>query len=102
MRDPLSVPLPDVFAAGISAYDIADLVHLGRQMHKFEKYDTVLLVVPYPEGVDVHRKRSLVNAAHRLRCHLLLLQGFEDIGFLRTKPNQCIRQPGMREATSDA
>ena len=52
---------PEVFAAGISHYGIADLELIHLDGHKFEsRYDEGLLA-PWPEGRQVFRERSPIH-----------------------------------------
>ena len=68
----------DVFAAGTSYYGISDLVLLYEATHKFEAEYTNILVAPYPEGIDLIRKRSPINFTEKISAPILLLQGEED------------------------
>lgn len=69
---------PDVFAAGISRYGIADLELLHEDTHKFESRYEEQLVAPWPEGRHVFRERSPIHALDRVRAPMLLLQGLDD------------------------
>jgi len=69
---------PEVFAAGISLYGIADLELIHLDGHKFEsRYDEGLLA-PWPEGRDVFRDRSPIHFLDRIRAPMLLFQGLDD------------------------
>ncbi len=68
----------DVFAAGASAYGVADLERLARDTHKFESRYLESLVGPYPETRDRYVARSPVHRAGEIRCPVILLQGLED------------------------
>jgi dipeptidyl aminopeptidase/acylaminoacyl peptidase len=68
----------DAFAAGASAFGIADLETFVRDTHKFESRYVEGLVGPYPEQADRYRARSPVRFADLLRRPVLLLQGLED------------------------
>jgi dipeptidyl aminopeptidase/acylaminoacyl peptidase len=69
---------PDVFAAGISLYGIADLELIHLDGHKFElRYDEGL-VAPWPEGRQVFRDRSPIHFLDRIRAPMLLFQGLDD------------------------
>lgn len=69
---------PEVFAAGISHYGIADLELIHEDGHKFEsRYDEGLLA-PWPEGRSVFRARSPIHALDRVRVPVLLFQGLDD------------------------
>lgn len=69
---------PDVFAAGISRYGIADLELIHEDTHKFEARYEEALVAPWPEGRSVFRERSPIHALDRIRAPMLLLQGLDD------------------------
>ena len=69
---------PDVFAAGISHYGIADLELIHLDGHKFEsRYDEGLLA-PWPEGRQVFRDRSPIHAFDRIESPMLITQGLDD------------------------
>lgn len=70
---------PEVFAAGISRYGIADLELIHLDGHKFEsRYDEGLLAPWDEEGRKVFRERSPIHRLDRVRSPLLLLQGLDD------------------------
>jgi dipeptidyl aminopeptidase/acylaminoacyl peptidase len=69
---------PEVFAAGISHYGIADLEIIHLDGHKFEsRYDEGLLA-PWPEGRSVFRERSPIHAFDRIAAPMLITQGLDD------------------------
>jgi dipeptidyl aminopeptidase/acylaminoacyl peptidase len=69
---------PEVFAAGISHYGIADLEIIHLDGHKFEsRYDEGLLA-PWPEGRQVFHDRSPIHAFDRIVAPMLITQGLED------------------------
>ena len=68
----------NVFAAGASYFGVADLETLARDTHKFESRYEDGLVGPYPQAVELYRRRSPVHFADRLSCPVILLQGLED------------------------
>jgi dipeptidyl aminopeptidase/acylaminoacyl peptidase len=68
----------NVFAAGASYYGVADLETLAQDTHKFESKYEESLVGPYPQAIDIYRRRSPVHFADRLSCPVILLQGLED------------------------
>ncbi len=68
----------DRFAAGISAFGVADLELLARETHKFESRYLDRLVGPYPEAVERYRSRSPIHAFDRIAVPVLVLQGLED------------------------
>jgi dipeptidyl aminopeptidase/acylaminoacyl peptidase len=69
---------PDVFAAGISRYGIADLELIHKDSHKFEASYEEGLVAPWPAGRQVYRDRSPIHVLDRVRAPMLLLQGLDD------------------------
>jgi dipeptidyl aminopeptidase/acylaminoacyl peptidase len=69
---------PEVFAAGISHYGIADLELIHIDGHKFEsRYDEGLLA-PWPEGRQVFHDRSPIHFFDRVRAPMLIFQGLDD------------------------
>jgi len=68
----------DLFAAGTSAYGIADLETFREQAPKFQAHELDRLVGPYPQAVGTYRARSPVHSAHRITSSVLLLQGLDD------------------------
>jgi len=69
---------PEVFAAGISHFGIADLELIHADSHKFEaRYDEGLLA-PWPEGRQVFRDRSPIHFLDRVRAPMLIFQGMDD------------------------
>ena len=68
----------DVFKAGCSSYGIGDLTALANDTHKFESRYLDKLIGRWPEDAEIYRKRSPINAADRLNCPILFLQGEED------------------------
>jgi dipeptidyl aminopeptidase/acylaminoacyl peptidase len=69
---------PEVFAAGISSYGVADLELLREDGHKFESRYEEGLVAPWPEGRAVYRERSPIHFLDRIRAPMLLFQGLDD------------------------
>jgi dipeptidyl aminopeptidase/acylaminoacyl peptidase len=69
----------DLFAAGTSAYGIADLETFREQAPKFQAHELDRLVGPYPEAVVTYRARSPVYAADQIASPVLLLQGLDDL-----------------------
>ena len=69
---------PEVFAAGISHFGIADLELIHLDGHKFEsRYDEGLLA-PWPEGRQVFHDRSPIHFLDRIRAPMLIFQGLDD------------------------
>jgi dipeptidyl aminopeptidase/acylaminoacyl peptidase len=68
----------DVFAAGISAFGVADLEGLARDTHKFESRYMEHLVGPYPAMADRYRDRSPIHFLDAISVPVLILQGLED------------------------
>jgi dipeptidyl aminopeptidase/acylaminoacyl peptidase len=74
----LAMAIREDFAAGISAFGVADLELLLRDTHKFESHYEYSLVGPYPETKDLWRERSPINHADGISAPLLLHQGLDD------------------------
>ena len=74
----LALAIRDDFAAGISAFGVADLELLLQDTHKFESYYEHSLVGPYPESKELWRERSPINHADGISVPLLLHQGLDD------------------------
>jgi dipeptidyl aminopeptidase/acylaminoacyl peptidase len=69
---------PEVFAAGISLFGIADLELIHEDTHKFESRYEEQLVAPWGEDRTVWRERSPIHALDAIAAPLLLLQGLDD------------------------
>ncbi|MEI7743816.1 MAG: prolyl oligopeptidase family serine peptidase, partial [Chloroflexota bacterium] len=70
---------PDVFAAGISLFGIADLELIHVDGHKFEsRYDESLVAPWTAEGRKIFRERSPIHFLDRVRAPMLLFQGLDD------------------------
>ena len=69
---------PEVFAAGISHYGIADLELIHIDGHKFESRYDEGMIAPWPEGRHVFRERSPIHAFDRVRVPVLIFQGLDD------------------------
>ena len=70
---------PEVFAAGISHFGIADLELIHQDGHKFEsRYDEGLIAPWTPAGREVFRDRSPIHHLGRMRAPMLLFQGMDD------------------------
>jgi dipeptidyl aminopeptidase/acylaminoacyl peptidase len=69
---------PELFAAGVSLYGVADLLHLDETSHRFERHYLRTIVGALPDAVDRYRDRSPVNVADRITAPLLVLQGSDD------------------------
>jgi dipeptidyl aminopeptidase/acylaminoacyl peptidase len=71
---------PEVFAAGLSHFGIADLELIHADGHKFEsRYDEGLLG-PWDteEGRRIFRERSPIHYLDRVRAPMLIFQGLDD------------------------
>jgi dipeptidyl aminopeptidase/acylaminoacyl peptidase len=69
---------PELCAAGVDLYGVADLLELDETTHRFEAHYLHGVVGALPETVDRYRERSPVNVADRIRAPLLILQGSAD------------------------
>ena len=74
----LALARSDVFAAGTSAYGVADLVTFADTTHKFESRYLDWLLGPLPEALDVYRDRSPITHADDIRAAALIAQGLDD------------------------
>ena len=71
---------PDLVAAAVVAYPVADLADLAERSHRFERHYTVSLVgdPADPSMADTYRMRSPVWFAHRITTPLLVFHGDDD------------------------
>jgi dipeptidyl aminopeptidase/acylaminoacyl peptidase len=69
---------PELCAAGVDLYGVADLEALAATTHRFEAHYTHSLVGPLPAAADLHRRRSPLAVAERIRSPLLILHGSDD------------------------
>jgi dipeptidyl aminopeptidase/acylaminoacyl peptidase len=68
----------DVFAAGASAFGVADAEALARDTHKFESRYLDGLIGPWPEAAALYVERSPIHHTDGMNCPLILFQGLED------------------------
>ena len=68
----------DVFAAGASAFGVADAEALARDTHKFESRYLDGLIGPWPEAAALYAERSPIHHTDGMNCPLILFQGLED------------------------
>ena len=69
---------PDIFAAGVDLFGVADLFALSEDTHRFEAHYLDTIVGPLPETYARYRERSPVNVADKIARPLLILQGDKD------------------------
>jgi dipeptidyl aminopeptidase/acylaminoacyl peptidase len=69
---------PDLCAAGVDLFGVADLFDLDETTHRFEAHYLHSIVGPLPETADRYRDRSPVNRAEHITSPLLILQGDAD------------------------
>ena len=69
---------PDLCAAGIDLFGVADLFDLDETTHRYEAHYLHSIVGPLPEAADRYRDRSPVNRADAITAPLLILQGDAD------------------------
>ncbi|MBA2447875.1 MAG: S9 family peptidase [Chloroflexi bacterium] len=69
---------PDVFAAGVDLFGVADLFKLAEETHRFEAHYMDTMIGPLPEHFGRYVERSPLSAADRIRRPLLILQGDRD------------------------
>ena len=69
---------PEVFAAGVDLYGVADLFTLAEETHRFEAHylDTIVGLLPATD--ERYRERSPVTVADKIERPLLILQGDKD------------------------
>ena len=69
---------PEVFAAGVDRYGVADLFSLSEDTHRFEAHYLDTIVGPLPATYDRYRERSPLTLADKITRPLLILQGDKD------------------------
>ncbi len=69
---------PDVFAAGVDLYGVADLFTLSEETHRFEAHYLDTIVGPLPATYQRYVDRSPVTVADKITRPLLILQGDKD------------------------
>jgi dipeptidyl aminopeptidase/acylaminoacyl peptidase len=69
---------PEVFAAGVDLYGVADLFTLSEETHRFEAHYLDTIVGPLPATYARYRERSPVTLAGAITKPLLILQGDKD------------------------
>jgi dipeptidyl aminopeptidase/acylaminoacyl peptidase len=72
------IDAPDVFAAGIASYGIANQFTLVATTHKFELHYSDWLLGPLPEAAALYRERSPVFHAAKIKRPLAVFQGDQD------------------------
>lgn len=66
---------PDVFAAGVSLYGVANQFDLASDTHKFERRYIDSLIGPLPAAAAMYRARSPVFHAGKIKRPMLIYQG---------------------------
>jgi dipeptidyl aminopeptidase/acylaminoacyl peptidase len=74
----LALARSDVFAAGTSAYGVAELVTFAETTHKFESRYLDWLLGTLPDAIEVYRDRSPLTHADNIRAAALIAQGLDD------------------------
>jgi dipeptidyl aminopeptidase/acylaminoacyl peptidase len=69
---------PDLCAAGVDLYGVADLFDLDETTHRFEKHYLFTMIGPLPQAADAYRERSPASVADLIEAPLLVLQGGAD------------------------
>ena len=69
---------PDLCAAGVDLYGVADLFELDETTHRYEGHYLHSVVGPLPEAAAQYRQRSPVERAGSIIAPLLILQGTAD------------------------
>ena len=70
---------PDLCAAGVDLFGVADLLELDETTHRFEKHYLDSIVGPLPEAVDRYRAHSPLSVVGQITAPLLILQGDADV-----------------------
>jgi dipeptidyl aminopeptidase/acylaminoacyl peptidase len=86
----LALALSDVFAAGTSAFGVADLVTFAQNTHKFESRYLDWLIGPLPGALDVYRERSPITHAEEIRAPVFIAQGLDDKVVLPEQAEQIV------------
>jgi dipeptidyl aminopeptidase/acylaminoacyl peptidase len=86
----LALARSDVFAAGASAFGVADLVTFTETTHKFESRYSDWLLGPLPDALDVYRERSPLTHADQIRGAVLIVQGLDDEVVPRSQAEQIV------------
>ncbi len=69
---------PEMCAAGIDLYGVADLFDLDETTHRYEAHYNDILLGPLPEHATRWRERSPVTHLDRIQAPLLVLHGTDD------------------------
>jgi dipeptidyl aminopeptidase/acylaminoacyl peptidase len=69
---------PELLAAGVVAYGVADLASLDQTSHRFEAHYNQTLVGPPEVAAARYAERSPIHLAERITAPLLILQGTDD------------------------
>jgi dipeptidyl aminopeptidase/acylaminoacyl peptidase len=69
---------PELCAAGVDLFGVADLLDLDETTHRFEAHYLDSVVGSLPGAADAYRDRSPVNVAEKITAPLLILQGDAD------------------------
>ncbi len=88
---------PELCAAGVELYGVADLFDLDETTHRFEAHYLQSIVGPLPEAAGRYRDGSPITAAARVTVPLLVLQGSADRVVPRVQSDAlvaCIRDAG--------
>lgn len=69
---------PDLCAAGVDLFGVADLLDLDETTHRYEAHYLHSILGPLPAAADAYRERSPVNRVGAITAPLLILQGSDD------------------------
>ncbi len=86
----LALARSDAFAAGNSAFGVADLVTFAQTTHKFESRYLDWLVGPLPDALDVYSERSPITHAEDIRAPVFIAQGLDDKVVTRDQAEQIV------------
>jgi dipeptidyl aminopeptidase/acylaminoacyl peptidase len=70
---------PELCAAGVDLFGVADLFDLDETTHRFEAHYLHSVVGPLPDSAAAYRERSPITRAEQITSPLLILQGDEDV-----------------------
>lgn len=74
-----AIAAPDVFAAAVSIYGVADLMALLKDTHKFEKGYNQSLLGKLPAAEPEIKRRSPATHVNSMRTPTVFLHGMEDV-----------------------
>ncbi|CAJ0942907.1 unnamed protein product, partial [Mesorhabditis belari] len=70
---------PNVFAAAVSTYGVADLEGLVKDSHKFELGYNEVCIAKYPDEINIYHERSPIRHVERLNTPAAFFHGTDDV-----------------------